>query len=172
MKERNLGKARAFRCKFPRYPLAVLHAYSDALRFINHKLLLSGVYFCSGLTSQPRPWSRVQAPAEELPGNSPTTASRAVEVPPVPGQPRQAVKGLPGRSHIPADQQMWRTWPWVSYCPVMGFLDTFNPKNTVGATCTSQVGQPVGCPLLQPWGFSSPVQEAQIYYPPRQMPAK
>lgn len=88
----------------PQCPLAALHSYSDALVFINHKLLLLGVYFCSGLTSQPRPQSRCKAAAEELPEYSPTIASHAVKVTPVLWQSCHAVKGLPGHSHIPDDK--------------------------------------------------------------------
>ena len=178
MKERNLGKASAFRCKLPQCLLTVLHSFSDSLIFINHKLLLLGVYFSSGLTSQPWPQSCCKAVEEELQEKSPSITSRAGKVTPVLWQSCHAVKWLFGHSHVPPDQEMWRTWPWVSYCPVMGFWTLLILKHigcNQGALAHHKQGGQLGALFSSPYqrcGLSSPVKEEQIHYPPRQTPDK
>lgn len=73
---------------------------------LNPKLLLLGVYFCSGLTSQPRPHSCCKAAAQELWRDCLGTATS------------QLIKNLAVSLLLCCD----------------GFLDTFNPKITVDAT--------------------------------------
>lgn len=169
IKEWHPGKASGFRCKCPPCLLAVLCSYSGALVFINDRVVLLGVYFCSALTSPAGPQCPCKAAAEELTENSPTITSHAVRVTPVLWQTCHALKRLPGHSHIPADKQMWRTWPRDSYCLVMGFCTLLTLKTQwvqPGGSHTWQAGQPAGFPLLHPlpvpWVFLPGAGEVNI----------